>query len=64
MMKRQRIYNYMNKVNDDDRQQLALLLIKSGYSVRLGKETPPGKRTPTYYVEYWKEGGADEANEG
>jgi len=57
-MKRQRIYT-MNgaKVNDNDRLELANMLVKFGYCVKIGKERPQGKTTGafTYYVEYWSE---------
>lgn len=56
MGKRQRIYNLLGKMNDDDRQAIATLLIKAGYAVRIGKEQPGGKGKTIYFVEYWKEG--------
>ena len=56
MAGRQKIYNYLGKLNDDDRQQLAGYLIKAGYAVRIGKEQKEGKGKMIYYVEYWKEG--------
>lgn len=46
--------------NEEDRLQLSTLLIKCGYSVRIGR-TPvlgtEGKKNGTmeYFVEYWKE---------
>ena len=40
------------KVNEADRQQLAALLIKFGYTVRIGKERKDGSKANTYYVAY------------
>lgn len=54
MAKRCRIENLLNKINDDDRQQMVGLLVKAGYTVRIGKETPP-KGQSRYFVEFWKE---------
>ena len=42
-------------MNDEDRTQLVCLLVKAGYCVRIGKEIPEGKKTVTYFVEYWEE---------
>lgn len=39
------------KVNEADRQELASLLIKFGYTVRIGKERRDGKPN-TIYVAY------------
>ena len=55
MGERQRIYNLSTKLNDDDRQALAALLIKAGYTVRIGKERQGTKGAYTYFIEYWKE---------
>ena len=40
------------KVNDADRLALASLLIKFGYTVRIGKERKDGKTTNTFFVAY------------
>lgn len=53
--KRQRIYNILGKINDEDRQQLCVLLIKAGYAARIGKERQGDKGAYTYFVEYWRE---------
>lgn len=53
--KRSRIYNLLSKMNDDDRNALCCLLIKSGYTARIGKERPNNKGQYIYFVEYWKE---------
>lgn len=55
MEKRQRIDNLLSKLNDEDRNSLCCLLIKAGYTVRIGKERPNGKGQTKYFVEYWKE---------
>ena len=59
---RQKIHNLLFKMNDDDRNQLCCLLIKSGYAVRIGKERPGGKGQTKYYVEYWEEIDNDNEN--
>lgn len=45
---------HKGKLNEADRLQLATLLIKAGYSVRIGKEKPPGKTNYVTFVEFWK----------
>lgn len=40
------------RLNEDDRLELARLLLKAGYTVRIGREKPPGKKTNAYFVEY------------
>lgn len=52
---RNRIENLLGKLNDEDRNMMAGLLIKAGYAVRIGKEVPEGKRAARYYIEYWEE---------
>lgn len=39
-------------LNEADRLELARLLIKAGYTVRVGKDKIPGKNRNYYYVEY------------
>nr|DAN05742.1 MAG TPA: hypothetical protein [Caudoviricetes sp.] len=39
-------------LNENDRLDLARLLIKAGYKVRIGKEKMNGGRTYTYFIEY------------
>lgn len=56
MSDRSRIYaQKAQKFNDADFQAIAGLLIKAGYTVRIGRERPAGKDTGawTYFVEYW-----------
>ena len=43
-----------NALNENDRLQLATLLIKAGYSVRLGREKKANSSANIYYVEYWE----------
>lgn len=45
------------KLNESERLELARLLIKAGYSVRVGSGKPEGKPNgvSAYFVEYWKE---------
>ena len=56
-MERQRIYSQKSgALNEFDRLELAKLLIKAGYTVRIGRERPPGKSGAyTYFVEYAEE---------
>ena len=53
--KRFRINNKLSKLNDDDRSNLVGLLVKAGYTVRIGKERPGNKGQTKYFVEYWEE---------
>ena len=50
--------------NEEDRLNLATLLIKCGYCVRIGRQTVPGKEGKNapqeYYVEYTEGGNFDE----
>lgn len=46
--------------NEEDRLQIATLLVKAGYSVRIGRKTVPGQEEKKngqteYTVEYWEE---------
>lgn len=57
-MGKKRIYCLKSgSMKESDRLEIANLLIKAGYSVRVGREYPPGKSsgTYTYFVEYWEE---------
>ena len=44
-------------LNEADRLELARLLVKAGYTVRIGKERPSNKPTgtPVHFVEYEEE---------
>ena len=39
-------------LNEADRLELARLLIKAGYTVRVGKDKAPGKNRNIHFVEY------------
>ncbi len=52
---RHKIKNLLMKMNDEDRNTLCCLLIKSGYAVRIGKERPNGRGQTMYFVEFWEE---------
>lgn len=58
-MQKQRIYSVKtNTLNDQDRLDIARLLIKAGYAVRIGKERKdPTKKNTTNikFIEYWEE---------
>lgn len=46
--------------NEEDRLAIATLLIKAGYSVKIGRQTIPGQEEKKnaqqeYFVEYWEE---------
>lgn len=41
--------------NAEDRVAIAQILVKAGYTVRIGKEKLPNKNTTTYFVEFWGE---------
>ncbi len=43
--------NY-GSLNEEDRLEIARLLVKAGYIVRLGKEKQGNKNSYTHYVEY------------
>ncbi len=57
---RNRIYNRLGKINDEDRNVMVSLLAKAGYAVRIGKERPGDRGKTQYFVEFWEE---DDANE-
>lgn len=55
---KQGIYSIKDKgLNDQERLDLARLLIKAGYVVKIGREKPAGKKNAAYvhYVEYWED---------
>lgn len=47
--------------NESDRIEMARLLLKMGYSVRIGREKEGNKNTYRYFVEYWE---GKELNDG
>lgn len=55
-MQKQRIYSAKNNsLNEQDRLSLASLLVKAGYTVRLGREKQGKSNTYSYFIEYWEE---------
>lgn len=46
----------LGSCNEQDRLDIARLLIKAGYSVRIGREKPEGKKNGAYvyFIEYWE----------
>ena len=46
-------------LNEQDRLEIAKMLIKAGYAVRIGREKPVGKQNGAYvyFIEYWEEKG-------
>ena len=55
-MPRQRIYILKGRsLSETEKLDLCRLLIKAGYSVRLGKAKQQGKNTYEHFIEYWKE---------
>ena len=61
MAKRNRIYSLRKgsvQWNEEDRLKIATLLLKAGYSVRIGRqqiESAGSKKQMEYTVEYWEE---------
>lgn len=56
-----KIYSLKNgSLNEADRLEIAKLLIKAGYTVRIGSETPQGSKTKKHFVEF-SEGGTANA---
>lgn len=55
-MKKQRIYSVKgNSLNESERLEIARLLIKAGYVVKLGRERiKPQSKSYVYFVEYWE----------
>lgn len=55
-MDKQRIYAQKSStLNETDRLDLARLLIKAGYAVRIKKEKVDGWSAVNYVVEFWTE---------
>lgn len=46
-----------SRLNDDDRLEIARLLIKAGYTVRIGREKKDGQGVYLNFVEYLGKGG-------
>lgn len=43
------------KCTEEDRLAVATVLVRSGYTVRIGREKRNGEKSMTYYVEYFEE---------
>lgn len=57
-MDKQRIYGLARTgLNESDRMEIARLLIKAGYAVRIGRDKN-AKGVTEAFVKYWKEMGA------
>lgn len=55
-MPRKRIYSVKNNaLNEQDRLALANLLIKAGYTVKIGIEKKPGSKLNVKFVEFWED---------
>ena len=51
---KQRIYLQKNQsLREEEWLEMARLLIKAGYTVRIGKEKPEGKSQAVKFIEYW-----------
>ena len=58
MLKKNRITSLKaGSLNENDRLEVAKLLLKAGYAAKLGRSRPIGKSTGAYeyYVEYWED---------
>ena len=55
-MDKQRIYleGTFSEINKEERITLCGLLIKAGYTVRIGRERRGSQNKYYYYVEYWR----------
>lgn len=55
-MPRKRIYSVKNNaLNEQDRLALANLLIKAGYTVKIGIEKKLGSKVNVKFVEFWED---------
>lgn len=55
-MPRKRIYSVKNNaLNEQDRLSLANLLIKAGYTVKIGIEKKPSSKVNVKFVEFWED---------
>ena len=49
----EKIKIYLNEKTD--REQVCLILVRNGYTVKIGSEKTANSTKLKYYVEYWKE---------
>lgn len=57
MAKKQRISSLKTgSLNENERLEIARLLLKAGYTVNMGREKPPEKKNGAYiyFIEYWE----------
>ena len=54
MMNKNTIRGLRGTMNNDDLLQIAALLIKAGYTVRIVTVTKPNAKTKEKVVEYWE----------
>lgn len=55
MVQKQRIYSVKsNSLNEADRLEIARLLVKAGYAVRIGRERAKPNAPYIYFVEFWE----------
>lgn len=52
-----KIYSKPGTLNEAERLDIARLLIKAGYTVKLGKDKVKGKSTYVHHIEYWEQKG-------
>lgn len=56
MPKKQKICSVkQNALNEQDRLALANLLVKAGYTVKIGMEKKPGSKVNMKFVEFWED---------
>lgn len=56
-MNKNRICSQKNgALNENERLEIARLLLKAGYTVNMGREKPPEKKNGAYiyFIEYWE----------
>lgn len=54
-----KIYSKPGTLNETERLEIARLLIKAGYTVKLGKDKVKGKTTYVHHIEYWEHKGEE-----
>ena len=54
-MEKNRVYHRFATFSQDDREKMAALFARMGYTVRIGREKQGKSNQWVYYVEYWIE---------
>lgn len=49
-----KIYSRPGTLNENERLEVARLLIKAGYTVKLGRDKVSGKSNYIHHVEFWE----------